>query len=58
MVLGRWSPIFIDSRSSLLCSQAKCTYGTGCFLLLNVGNTVVESTHGLLSTVCFKLGKV
>mmetsp|Transcript_26375 Transcript_26375/g.80054 ORF Transcript_26375/g.80054 Transcript_26375/m.80054 type:complete len:533 (-) Transcript_26375:305-1903(-) len=37
--------------------EAKCTYGTGCFLLLNVGNTVVESTHGLLSTVCFKLGK-
>lgn len=39
-------------------TQAKCTYGTGCFLLLNVGEAVAPSSHGLLSTVCFKLGKV
>lgn len=37
--------------------EAKNTYGTGCFMLMNVGEKVVPSTHGLLSTVCFKLGK-
>ncbi|XP_064471144.1 glycerol kinase 3-like isoform X1 [Ornithodoros turicata] len=36
--------------------QAKCTYGTGCFLLCNTGLEVVYSTHGLLTTVAYKLG--
>ena len=36
--------------------QAKSTYGTGCFMLMNVGTSPVPSTHGLLSTVCFQLG--
>ena len=36
---------------------AKNTYGTGCFLLYNVGKTPVISTHGLLSTVAFDFGK-
>eukprot|EP00241_Pyramimonas_parkeae_P002496 CAMPEP_0114234302 /NCGR_PEP_ID=MMETSP0058-20121206/5639_1 /TAXON_ID=36894 /ORGANISM="Pyramimonas parkeae, CCMP726" /LENGTH=524 /DNA_ID=CAMNT_0001345977 /DNA_START=65 /DNA_END=1639 /DNA_ORIENTATION=+ len=36
--------------------EAKNTYGTGCFLLLNTGPTLVPSTHGLLTTVAFKLG--
>ena len=37
--------------------QAKSTYGTGCFMLMNVGEgKPVPSTHGLLSTVCFQLG--
>ena len=36
--------------------QAKSTYGTGCFMLMNVGDAPVPSTHGLLSTVCFQLG--
>ena len=31
--------------------EAKCTYGTGSFLLLNTGERVVQSTHGLLTTV-------
>ena len=31
--------------------QAKNTYGTGCFLLLNTGNRPVPSKHGLLTTV-------
>lgn len=31
--------------------EAKCTYGTGAFLLFNTGNEIVESRHGLLSTV-------
>jgi len=40
----------------LASGQAKCTYGTGCFMLMNVGEAPVASTHGLLSTVCFQLG--
>ena len=36
--------------------QAKCTYGTGCFLLYNVGPRIVHSTHGLISTVAYKMG--
>ncbi|KAK6622616.1 hypothetical protein RUM43_008458 [Polyplax serrata] len=36
--------------------QAKSTYGTGCFLLCNVGNKKLNSKNGLLSTVAFKLG--
>ena len=31
--------------------DAKCTYGTGCFLLANTGETFVNSKHGLLTTV-------
>jgi len=37
--------------------QAKNTYGTGCFLLMNTGTAPVHSKYGLLSTVAFKLGK-
>ena len=33
--------------------QAKNTYGTGCFLLLNTGPTPVPSRHGLLTTLGF-----
>jgi glycerol kinase len=36
--------------------DAKNTYGTGCFLLLNTGETAVRSTCGLLTTVAYRLG--
>ncbi|CAA7406943.1 unnamed protein product [Spirodela intermedia] len=36
--------------------EAKSTYGTGAFILLNTGDEVVRSSHGLLSTVAYKLG--
>jgi len=36
--------------------QAKNTYGTGCFLLMNTGTTVVPSRSGLLTTVAYKFG--
>jgi glycerol kinase len=36
--------------------EAKSTFGTGCFLLLNTGDTAVPSTHGLLTTTAFQLG--
>ncbi|MFI2347957.1 glycerol kinase GlpK [Streptomyces sp. NPDC019443] len=35
--------------------EAKCTYGTGSFLLLNTGNNVVRSRNGLLTTVAYKI---
>jgi glycerol kinase len=37
--------------------EAKNTYGTGCFLLMNTGAKPVQSKHGLLTTVAYKLGK-
>jgi glycerol kinase len=36
--------------------DAKCTYGTGAFVLVNVGNVPVPSRHGLLTTVGWKVG--
>jgi glycerol kinase len=36
--------------------QAKNTYGTGCFALLNTGLAPVASTRGLLSTIAWRLG--
>ncbi|MFI2475007.1 glycerol kinase GlpK [Nocardia xishanensis] len=36
--------------------EAKCTYGTGSFLLTNTGTSPVRSTHGLLTTVAFQIG--
>ena len=35
--------------------EAKNTYGTGNFLLLNTGTSRVQSKHGLLTTVCYAL---
>ena len=36
--------------------QAKNTYGTGCFLLLNSGEEPTFSKHGLLTTLGYKIG--
>lgn len=36
--------------------QAKCTYGTGAFLLTNTGSEAVSSEHGLLTTIAWRLG--
>ena len=36
--------------------EAKCTYGTGSFLLLNTGAEPVVSQHGLLTTVGYRIG--
>ena len=35
--------------------EAKCTYGTGAFLLMNTGARIAESTHGLIPTVGYLL---
>jgi glycerol kinase len=51
-----------DQQAALFgqtCTQpgdAKNTYGTGCFMLLNTGNKIVQSENGLLTTVGYKLG--
>ncbi|MFQ5546614.1 MAG: FGGY family carbohydrate kinase, partial [Acidiferrobacterales bacterium] len=37
--------------------EAKNTYGTGCFLLINTGNAVVHSKHGLITTAAYRIGK-
>ncbi|MEG3928334.1 MULTISPECIES: glycerol kinase GlpK [unclassified Microcoleus] len=37
--------------------EAKNTYGTGCFMLLNTGETIVPSKQGLLTTVAYKMGE-
>jgi glycerol kinase len=37
--------------------EAKNTYGTGCFLLMNTGERIVQSSCGLLTTVAYQRGK-
>jgi glycerol kinase len=36
--------------------EAKNTYGTGCFMLLNTGNRMIHSSQGLLTTLAYQLG--
>lgn len=36
--------------------QMKCTYGTGCFMLMHTGERPVPSRHGLITTVAAGLG--
>jgi glycerol kinase len=36
--------------------DAKNTYGTGCFALVNTGERPVTSTHGLLTTIAWRIG--
>jgi glycerol kinase len=54
-----------DQQSALFGHQCyesgkvKCTYGTGCFILVNTGERTVDSKQGLLSTVAWKIdGKI
>jgi glycerol kinase len=43
-------------QACFLLGEAKNTYGTGCFLLLNTGETPVTSRHGLITSVAYRLG--
>src|SRR6185369_4730513 len=43
-------------QAAVRAGQAKNTYGTGAFLLLNTGSAPVPSEHGLLSTIAWQLG--
>ena len=64
---GAWSGIPVagnlgDQQAALFgqtcfaAGEAKNTYGTGCFMLLNTGQSPISSTHGLLTTVAYRLG--
>lgn len=44
-------------QACTLPGEAKNTYGTGCFMLMNTGIKPVPSKNGLLTTVGYKLGK-
>lgn len=61
-VLGGGTPILGvagDQQSALFgqrcfqAGEAKNTYGTGCFLLMNTGVKPVQSHHGLLTTIAY-----
>lgn len=41
-------------QACFLPGEAKNTYGTGCFTLLNTGEKIVHSKNGLVSTVCYQ----
>lgn len=43
-------------QTSFSPGEAKNTYGTGCFMLLNTGTTPVPSKSGLLTTLGYKFG--
>lgn len=43
-------------QASFKVGEAKCTYGTGSFLLMNVGERPVVSKRGCLSSVAWKVG--
>lgn len=43
-------------QTCLATGEAKNTYGTGCFLLMNTGHKAIPSTHGLITTVAYKFG--
>ncbi|MDP6374824.1 MAG: glycerol kinase GlpK [Pseudomonadales bacterium] len=51
-----------DQQSALIgqacfeVGMSKSTYGTGCFLMTNTGPMLVNSSHGLLTTVGYRIG--
>ena len=53
--------ILVDQQAALVGNDCinpgtiKATYGTGCFMMMNTGNTIVESENGLLPTVAWRL---
>lgn len=53
--LGDQSSALVGQKG-FLPGMAKNTYGTGCFLLYNVGDKPVFSKHGLLATVAYNFG--
>jgi glycerol kinase len=58
----RLAGILGDQQAALLgqtclrAGEAKNTYGTGCFLLMNTGDKPVDSKAGLITTVAYRLG--
>jgi glycerol kinase len=54
--------LIVDQQAALLAEgclasgMAKCTFGTGAFLLANTGTAAVRSQHGLTSSVAWRTG--
>lgn len=54
--------VFGDQQAALFgqtaftAGEAKNTYGTGLFLMMNTGTRAIPSTHGLITTVAYKIG--
>ena len=50
-----------DQQSALIgqccfeIGEVKSTYGTGCFMMLNTGNEIIQSSNKLLSTIAYRL---
>jgi glycerol kinase len=44
-------------QTAFLPGEAKNTYGTGLFLMMNTGTEPIVSTHGLLTTVAYQIGQ-
>jgi glycerol kinase len=64
--LGLQAPVsglIVDQQAALFgqccfhTGMIKTTYGTGCFLLMNTGQTPIKSPGGLLTTVAWNLGE-
>ncbi|MCI2062775.1 MAG: glycerol kinase GlpK [Eubacteriaceae bacterium] len=55
------SGLAVDQQAALFGQECfapgsiKCTYGTGCFMLMNTGNIPVYSNNGLLTTVAWRI---
>ena len=65
-ILGIEIPIYaiLGDQQAALFGQAcfkkgviKNTYGTGCFMLMHTGQDIIESKHGLRTTVAYKIKK-
>ncbi|XP_034949025.1 glycerol kinase-like isoform X2 [Chelonus insularis] len=54
-ILGNQQAALVG-QNCLKQGQAKNTYRSGCFLLCNTGTTRVYSSHGLVTTIAYKLG--
>ena len=56
------SGVLVDQQAALLgqaCitpGSVKTTYGTGCFMLMNTGDSMIRSHNGLLPTVAWRIG--
>jgi glycerol kinase len=44
-------------QACLRADDLKCTYGTGCFLMLHTGEKRIHSRHGLLTVPAYQLGR-
>ncbi|KAM6497021.1 glycerol kinase [Amanita muscaria] len=54
-IVGNQQGTLVGSKC-LRKGEAKCTYGTGAFLLFCTGSEMVKSSHGLVSTIAYQAG--